>query len=258
MTEDQISPELLSAYVDGELAADEAAVIARRAARDPALARQLATLQELRAGVAAIADNVVLPRQPPAARRHAPWPRRLTAAAVLGVMVAGAGWWALERVTAPHGDAGATLAGMVESHDAWRDSPTQALLPAGIASARTTALMAATGLELVHEEIVGLPDGRTARHSGYLGSNGCRVSLFELPGSDGRASLSTLAFAENDDLLHASWQTVETRYVLLARKMDSVRFATIASSVRAATQSAVEDENDLIAALEGARQRCLA
>lgn len=258
MTEQPISPEMVNAYVDGELAPGEAAIVARRVARDPALARQLAMLQEMRAEVAAIPDDVVLSGHVPVARRHSPRLRRVAAAAVLGAILTGAGWWGFDRDSTPTLSGKSALAGMVESHDAWRASTSEALLPAGIASARTTALMAATGLELVHEEIVALPDGRAARHSGYLGSNGCRVSLFELPGRDNRGSLTTLAFAENDGLLHASWRSSDTRYVLLARQMDSVRFATIASSVRAAAQAAVEDEDDLIAALEGARQRCLA
>jgi anti-sigma factor RsiW len=258
MTDRDLTHEMLSAYVDGMLAPEEAAVVARRAAEDESVARRIAMLQSLRAGVAALAPDVVLPKVDgvPSARRQRFWWRLsgAMAAAVLLAALVGAGWQAGWRLQP---QAGAALTQMIASHDAWRGTTVEPLLPAGIASPRTTALMAATGLRLVHEEVVVLPDGGAARHSGYLGSNGCRLSLFEIPVARAATEASMLAFSDADDLLQASWQIADTRYVMIARSMDSVRFATIASSVRAAAEAAA-DEADLMAALEGARQRCLA
>ncbi|MGF1592548.1 MAG: anti-sigma factor family protein [Kiloniellaceae bacterium] len=262
MADRDLSFELLNAYVDGELAADDAAFVARRAAEDPRIARRLAALQELRAGVAGLAaDVVMLPECGTAAPARHPLRRRLgalsAAAALLAVML-GTGWWALEQDAPQQAQGEAALVQLVERHSLWRRSAGEHRMPADVAAPRTTALMAATGLRLVHEETLVLTDGTAVRHSGYLGANGCRLSLFELPHTRPDSATGMLEVSQRDDLLTAIWQGRDRRYVMVARNMDNVRFATIASSIKAATEAVPADEADLIAALEGARQRCLA
>jgi hypothetical protein len=262
MADRELSFELLNAYVDGELAAADAAFVARRVAEDARTARRVAALQELRAGVAGLAaDVVMLPESSHAVPARAPRRRHLgalsAAAALLAVML-GTGWWALERHAPQQAQGDAALAQLVERHSQWRRSAGELRIPVDVAVPRTTALMAATGLQLVHEETLVLADGSAVRHSGYLGANGCRLSLFELPHTRPESATGMLEVSQSDDLLTAIWQGRDRRYVMVARNMDNVRFATIASSIKAATEAVPADEADLIAALEGARQRCLA
>lgn len=51
MTDDPVSFETLSAYVDGELSPKEAARVGQAVAADPVLARQVSVLQALRAEI---------------------------------------------------------------------------------------------------------------------------------------------------------------------------------------------------------------
>ena len=60
MAEDEPSFERLSAYVDGELEPQEAAALSRLVAEDPSVARTVAVLQELRAGVSDIPPDMVV------------------------------------------------------------------------------------------------------------------------------------------------------------------------------------------------------
>lgn len=255
MAEHDTPPDMLSAYVDGELSAADSARIAWRAASEPRIARQIAMLQEIRAGVGSLEKEVVLLQGAPVpARRRLSRTAALVAAAVLGVALAG-GWWF--GTQAPFSGADATLSDMIARYDAWADTQAAQLQPASGASAGAAALMQATGLVLVHEESIDLPGGGTARHSGFLGDNGCRVSVFKHPleaAADMPASMTLLG---QGDLLKAQWTVGRNRYVIVARDMDSVRFATIARSMRSASEAQWARDSELIAALEGARQRCV-
>lgn len=255
MAENDIAPEMLSAYVDGELSAPEAARVARRVASDPRIARQVAMLQEFRVGVGSLEQELLLLQGAAApARRRLPRVAALAAAAVLGVALAG-GWWL--GTQAPSSGPDAALSNMIAHYDAWADTQAAQLQPASEASAGAAALMQATGLVLVHEESIDLPGGGTARHSGFLGDNGCRVSVFKHPlkaAADMPANMSLLG---QGDLLKARWTVGRDHYVIVARDMDSVRFATIAQSMRAASEAQWARDSELIAALEGARQRCV-
>ncbi|WP_114964731.1 anti-sigma factor family protein [Alkalilacustris brevis] len=267
MNGDEIPHEKLSAYVDGELAPEDAAQIARRAASDPAVARQLAMLQSLRAEIAVIAPDVVVPELgrigPSIGRRtehEMPRLPQLAAAAVFFALLIGAGWLVGSQPQANASDPERNLAHLIESHDTWRDNPVPMHNVSAPVAPRITNLMAETGLQLVHEELLALPGNTTVRHSGYLGSNGCRLSLFEIaaPIRQAAAADTMLAFSQNEGLLQATWASGATRYIMLARDMDSVRFTTIASSIREALETTPDNDGDLITALAGARQRCLA
>lgn len=262
MAEDDLNFETLSAYVDGELPADEAARVAQLAASEPRTARRLAALQQLRAGVASVPPEMTELPQPPAP------PRQRGRMAVLGAVAAGMlalalglGWWTMTG-TGQQRTGQTSFAAMLASHDALQEARNDAApapwpVSAGLSPARMSELMAATGLELVHSEIVTLPDGTRARHSGYLGSRGCRLSLFEIPRGGDAPDLPPTPFSQSDDVLQASWHTDAMRYVMIARDMNSVRFATIADSMRAAAQASARQGRELLATLENARQRCL-
>lgn len=255
MAERQIGVETLNAYVDRELPPAEAARVARTAAMDPQIARQIATLHELRAGVAAMTpDSVVF-----TADRSAPPERRaragLAAALAALVLTFGAGWWSAPERAAPPA-ATAPLALMVAEYDAWHEGDVAPVLPRDIASPRMTALMEETGLELVLEDRLEFADGSELRHAGFLGKRDCRISLFEMARDAAGSAHPAFALHAPANILQASWDSAETRHVLIARDMDRVRFATIAEALREATVSQDADDEALVAKLSSARQSC--
>ena len=256
MAEPQVGIETLNAYVDRELPAAEAARVARIAAIDPQIARQIATLHELRAGIAAMTPETVVftpgRRVPPARRARA----GLIVALAALVFTLGAGWWSAAPERATPATASAPLALLVAEYDAWHEGAVAPTLPRDIASPRMTALMEATGLELVLEDRLEFADGTELSHAGFLGTRDCRISLFEMPRVAAGTAHPAFALHAPANILQASWDSAETRHVLIARDMDRVRFATIAESLREATVAHDADEERLVATLGAARQRC--
>ncbi|NNU81475.1 hypothetical protein HMH01_13625 [Halovulum dunhuangense] len=251
MARDRISLELLNAYADGELDSASAARVARAVAADPALAARLASLQDLRAAVAGLAPE---PDQVPEPAPAAPRGRRLArlgAVAAVAALVLGAGLLLAPDAATDHA-AGDPVAALVARHDGGLAQDMAGRAPSDW-SARIVPLMAATGLTLVQEQE--LEDG--TRHAVFTGRNGCRLSLFAQP-RPADPTADGLALETRDGVLSATWQAGPAEYVLIARAMDQVRFATIASSLKAATRAERGDRTDLLAALDGARQRCLA
>ncbi len=247
MARADIPLETLNAYVNGELEPEEAAVVARRAARDPQVAATLSTLQELRAGVAGLASGLGDPPvRLPAARARRPY-RAVTVAGLLCLSLVGVGSLVLR--SAPETGA-AFVEQLIASHDNWAQPP-EAVRPSAAVTPDILSLMAATGLRLVAD--MQHPEG--LRQAVFRGERGCRLSLFELSVTPAQSG-GRLMLDGSDDLLMAEWQYEAVRYVLMARRMDEVRFATIASSMRAATMPKPDRQDDLIAALADARQRC--
>lgn len=252
---EQIGIETLNAYVDRELPAAEAARVARIAAIEPQIARQIATLHELRAGVAAMTPQTVVftgKSAPPRRRAHA----GLVAAVAALVLTLGAGWWGAAPERAAPATASAPPALLVAEYDAWHEGAVAPVLPRDIASPRMTALMEATGLDLVLEDRLEFADGTELSHAGFLGTRDCRISLFEMPRDAAGTAHPAFALHAPANILQASWDSAETRHVLIARDMDRVRFATIAESLREATVAHDADEERLVATLGAARQRC--
>lgn len=277
MAEPAIRPDLLSAYVDGEVSPEDAARISRAAATEPAIARQIAVLQALRAQVAAIGADIGPIRMP-----APPAPRRLRAgllAAVLtAVAVAGLALWQVDarRPLAGVDQPGLALAGdpylgrMIAAYDAWARQAPQALPVEGnpgedqsadqSGDPRLTRLIEATGLRLVRYSEGALSAGHPASEADYLGPKGCRLSLFEVASAPGAVPDPGLVIAADGSLRIARW-TAESRYVLLSRGMDPDRFATIARSLVTATSrpspKGGADDGDLLAVLSVAHQHCI-
>lgn len=283
MAEPAIRPDLLSAYVDGEVSPEEAARISRAAAAEPAIARQIAVLQAMRAQVAAIGAEIApVPMRMPAP----PPPRRLRAgllSAVLTVVaVAGLALWQADarRPFAGVDQPGLALAGdpdlgpdldrMIAAYDAWARQAPQALPAEGnpgedqsadqSGDPRLTRLIEATGLQLVRYSEGALSAGHPASEADYLGPKGCRLSLFEVASAPGAVPDPGLVIAADGSLRIARW-TAESRYVLLSRGMDPDRFATIARSLVTATSrpspKGGADDGDLLAVLSVAHQHCI-
>lgn len=252
-----ISDELLNAYVDGELGAEEAARLAQAAAGNPALARRIATLHHLRAGVASLVPENLVLGMPPVAVATRPGPPRslrvgLRAAAL--VLAAGAGlwFWQGQDERAPT-DA---MAQIVGSHDDWRNSLALADTRQTQAPEWIVSLMQATGLRLAHAGPERLADGSDVLHYAFIGENSCKISLFEMP-QPPVALPAAFEINASGQLQTAFWQAHGRGYAMVARSMDMARFATIAHSIQAVTEARHADQPQLLAAMEAARQRCL-
>jgi hypothetical protein len=235
--------ESLNAYVDGELSPDEAAELARHAARDPALAARIARFHRLKAAVAGIAPPVTPPlipsRRGPVARWHLP----LALAACLALAVGAAALWRAPAA-APSAE--------VALHDTWAASGAEGAAEAPVWLA---AVIEASGLRLVRRAQLSSRNGTTSVHYGFVGTNRCRLSFFEMPAPRGPDSALTLLVQGN--LRSARWQAGDQAYLVIARDMDATRFAAIVAALSEATNSRTVPEEEQIALLRAARQRCL-
>ena len=258
-----VTPEILNAYADGELSPAEEARVARLVAGSPQLARELAEIEEMRAGVAALAHCPVpdglwpMPKAPDAAprARHG-LPFFVAASLTLGGLGLSAWFFALRPLDEPM--ALASTVPYLDRHDAWlsgaQERTAQAPSPA---TEQIASLLSATGLHLAFEERIALRGGAEVRHAGFEGRNGCRISLFRASGTGGDgASELTLGLSRADGILTARWVLGDAGYSLVARGMDEHRFTTIALAIHAASER-MEAPRLHVAALAAARERCL-
>ena len=179
--------EALNAYVDGELPVHASARIARAVASDLETANRVAALTQLKAAVGdalAGAPEIALP--PPARPRRR---RRLLAAAATVAVMLSAAAASLLGVLAPTGERAAWLARGAAVHRDWD----------GTAAAAAASARAGVYLEAVARlgPAAFVPDLRAARlrvariaylapaaegagglHVGYVGTRGCRISLW--------------------------------------------------------------------------------
>lgn len=241
--------ELLSAYIDGELDAPDAARLARRIATDETTARQAAKIAEVKSAVAALAQDVVVVTIP--AKR---WLRlsliQTGLAACLGLAVIMAVWF-----TDVLGRDGEFEQATVQ-HDLW----TEGSIDTGIAPASTPAglfapEMVAAGLTLalVRDDVI--IGGTRVTQAGYVGRHGCRLSLFQVPGRSDAGQIFQLS--SNGAIQRAAWSDASMKYLLVARGMDEGRFALIAGILRSASLGGGGRELETIASLTTMRQPCV-
>jgi anti-sigma factor RsiW len=247
--------ERLNAYVDGELPPDEAATIAEAVARDPALARQVAALSALKAGV-----NDAAPPYPGRLQLRPGPPRRLRrrvavlAVAALLLVLLGVGGWLAELHRAPPG---IELAG--ELHREWVSARSQTppgtaatTLQVGLEALRFAYVPDLTQVALEFDGVRRIEArGSRGLHVGYLGPKGCAVSLvvFERPGSR-EQPLTSLA---SGPLRAWSWTTGGASFFLLAPTMDPTRLASIAKVVQRLTRARLPLDNEAVLALDQGR-----
>lgn len=247
--------ESLSAYVDGELAPERAAEIADLAARDRSVAQQLARLHALKASVSGLGGRTgpaPAPREV-CGRLHG---ARVVAAlaACLVMLAAGIALFAF-AVFDGERRSPALVADAVALHDDWLKTGSGPLAPAAMPPGQRASLLAASGLIQVHHDAAARLGAFAASHSGFVGANGCRLSLFEVPVSEADAAAEPMV---GDDALHvASWQTADTRFIAIARDMNKTRFAVVTEALRNSTEEPAATDGDVMASLEAARQPCL-
>jgi anti-sigma factor RsiW len=253
--------DALSAYVDGELAPEQAARVAAAAASDPEVAGQLATLHALRASVSQLKPEVVISPLDgagrPRGRRARAGGTLLLAGAAAVVIVAALAW---HTRTAPVVDAEsprAAIQPLIDDHDAWIATGASDYREVAARSNEFRQLLAQAGLDLVHTVVSVDDDGRLTRHYGFLGSRGCRLSLFESPGAAGAGAVATAVDA-GAGLATAVWAVGDVQYVVVARSMSGERFATVVAALRDATQRGGVPDPYAVAALRDARQPCTA
>jgi anti-sigma factor RsiW len=236
MNDDEITFELLNAYVDGELDAADAARVAQAVADDPAVARQVSALSRLRLAVAGSGD---LPERikAPAESMFGGRLVAMAAAASLLLFVAGSA-----LLMGRDGDAG-WLARAWEIHHGWSKTaePTvgndPALLRVRFAEAVPDAYvpdLSAAQLFLVHAATMPFSGRDVALLVGYRGTRGCKISLIAFPSPDGLAGVLN-AFRQGRQEGYV-WRTGALGYAILSDGMDSSRFRLIAESVRDASR----------------------
>lgn len=230
----------LSAYVDGELAADEAAAVAAAIAADSDLAARVASLTQLKAKTAATAtawDSA----SPPAvlARGHGIsgggriWRPALLAASLTLAVALGA-----MLLIPSQGQQVGPLQVALDLHRNWIAAPAGSARTDNVAAAAAlTAIpdLSAAGLTLSH---VVMPATRAAEGQGVLfafrGPRGCRVSLWV---SDAPRDFTVEPVRQEfDGLVGFVWRVERKGYALIARDMDPQRFATLASAVARITR----------------------
>lgn len=256
----RVSDPQMNAFVDGELPPSEATRIAEAIATDPALARRVATLYRIKAGVAGIGDALPVPQlepRPQPAPGRAATRRRGAAAALLGAgaVAAAAALWLVavpQHLPAPSPPAQpAPDAGAMAWHDHWLATPApRTPLDLPETAQWMAPILQASGLQLVH-----VAQRDRIAHLGFRGPNSCQVSLVIAPTDSPDAPLHmTLA----QDVQRAHWQAGGVAFDLVARDMAQARFATLASGLSQAGQDREADTTMRIALVQSARLRCLA
>ncbi len=241
-----ITPYQLNAFVDGELPADEAALVATAIASDPELAQRAAQLHRMKAVLGSFVSDMPLPEAPQAIPRQRRAWRKLAACASIAAMAL---LLASTPISIPE-SAPAELNRLAQ-HDRWLSGagPVDGIaLPAG--AEWIEPVMRASGLQLVH-----LEQGQEATHFGFKGPNACRLSLFitaaEMPSAP-------LWMALSADIQQARWHSGGYSFEMIARDMAMTRFATVATGLQQGSDRHEKDQGMRLALIQSARLPCLA
>lgn len=240
---------LLSSYVDGELEPVEASRIARLIATDEAFARDAAQLAAMKAAVAALAPEMVVVMVPQR--------RRFTLlgyalAACLGAAVVATVPVGLQSNIA--GDDG-PLHQTAALHSSWLTSePLVADHHLEAASDPFATKLVTAGLSLAYLRPELLIDGRTASHAGFIGRQGCRLSLFRIADDTQPRSLDLTI---SNGLAQASWSDGETQTIIVARGMPEARFVGIVALLGSSDETTVKLSPEALASLQNFGPGCI-
>ncbi len=250
--------ETLNAYVDGELTAEEAAAVARAVAADADLAREVAALSALKAGVAAAVASYPGTLATGRTERLLPWAAALAALTLFAALLGGLAWKTdliypapgLSLAESAHGE-------WIRARAAGADREAGAVLRTRLDSLRLDAYvpdLAGVGLRFsgVHEVAA---RGGAGIHVGYLGPRGCSVSLVVFPRRGGAESV--LERLDRGARHVHYWRTGGADFYLLAQGMDPERLAETARVVFRMTRVRLPLDPESVLALERAREQAL-
>ncbi|MGO1118335.1 hypothetical protein ACTL6U_06510 [Rhodovibrionaceae bacterium A322] len=257
MSKVQINRERLNAYVDGELSASEAAEVAALIAADKRAAQIVAELSAMKSGLKAAFPTDGVSSEP---LKATPKVRTKIAAAAAVVLIASAALISGLSLTDSSSQSDLITAAL-QNHDR---QPQPAQAPSnGLASFQLTSLPSAlvipdlttAGLTLSSFDPKVQLGTTIAAQITYLGSRGCRLSLFAFPRESGaqaiKADLTSSTLVER-------WNAGALDYLLVARQMDGTRFGVIAAALKEASSNGTNLEDQTRTALMDARQPCLA
>lgn len=232
MTDQKYDFETLNAFVDNELDADQRAEVLAQAARDPALARELAALSRLKATLAQSIDTPELDLPATAAPRR--W-RRVAMAASVALIVAAGAVFGLARLS---GDTALDPAWALSAHASWAERPGS---PGGVGRALAAAAapglylpdLSAAKLSIAHVGHAEGPAGGRATVVGYVGTRGCKVSLIIFPAAETAAT--PMERIDRAPLLGYAWRVGRHGYAVVAEGMPEARLSLVAAGIREAS-----------------------
>lgn len=278
MSEQKYTWEQLNAYVDGELSPKTASQLATAAAEDPDLAQAIAALSDLKAASQQALefdndDAPAIPHLPAGGRPGGPgwkWPCALAASLLAMAIASGAVWYGLQ------GQNGSDnwITAAQEQHQEWIDSDSEA--PASDPSVQDSRKASDVLVEVSVDGTVGyapslaLAGMRITRFSsqrdgrdeyffvGYLGQNGCQLSLTITKAPENQQVDLSLEWQEDDQAL-ASWRVGDTAYAAVSQGMDKQRFRRLTAHLEKTTREAgaLQQETRMAESARSSDRPCL-
>lgn len=222
-----ISDEQLNAYVDGELGAEDTARVAAAIAADHDLARHVAEISALKVALPQIipgTPDINLARKNKGESLGFATPSfriAAAAAALMAIIVTGSVSYTMFHDSDLFENA-------VAVHDIWtkRNTADGHYVRSEDLGVFAALNLSSAGLMLADRADLML-DGYQAVRLSFIGSRGCKVSLFAI---DGIPNLSS-NHENNRNLRSQSWKTEVHTYLLLGYGMDEARFAILAKAL---------------------------
>lgn len=249
---DKPSWEELNAYVDGELAAVEAARVARAVADDAELAETVARLTRLKAVVQN--DILEMPDIRLSTRSNSRWYGVAAASLAAVAAVALLAVFALRTGELDKGFERARAA-----HQSWAETRSEnSLLSVSPAAYLAASQALGSGMYVPDLSAARLKVGRVARmaargdspvavHVGYAGTRGCRISLWIAPAPRGMQQTPAPRGDQSDKAF--SWRVGDLGYTMIASRMDDERFLLIVQAAFNATKTFSPPETEMRMAL---------
>lgn len=252
----RITDEHLNAYVDGELAPQDAARVTLAITSDRTISQRVVRLQQLKAAVAGFAEAEALPDLP--AHRHRPDRRPVwwIAAGLAGIAAMLAtldlSVSSLDKASREAAIQTANIApAFMTLHDQWVAQPQDT---AGFDLPDEFSWMApvilSSNLQLLH-----LARSEGTLHLGFKGPNACRISIFV---SDFEGVDDGLRMDISDRIQRATWQIGPLGFEMIARDMAPARFATVAAGLHQNSRTFAADPQMQLALSQAAQLPCTA